>query len=203
MLGRLIRWIGASRKAGTLRRQARRTADPNQRAELLLDAAKLDDIPSLRLEAAVALAQAGRHEESAWSWRRAIELKPAHVPSGEQIGALLPVLPRVARAVLDGLASADRTLLDQRWKLERRGSFEGEERWHLLQERYDQMEHLLPTLRYIALAVAHSGGAPGRVRIDCDVYDPDPDSYLEIRQLGEVVISWDESRHITNVRVQE
>lgn len=200
MLEWLIRWIGG--KAGTLRRRARRTADPNQRAELLLEAAKLDDVPRLSLEAAVALAQAGRLEESAGCWRRALELEPVLVPADEQIEALQPVLPRIAGEVLDGLASADRTLLDQRWKLKRRGSFDGEERWHLLQERYDAMEHLLPTLRYIALAVAHTSGAPGRVRIDCDVYDPDPDSYLEIRQLGEAVLAWNEERRLTDVRVQ-
>ncbi|HET7460252.1 MAG TPA: hypothetical protein VFJ82_03355 [Longimicrobium sp.] len=203
MLGRLIRWIGDGRKAARLRRRARRSTDPNERAELLLDAAKLDDLPSARLEAAVALAQAGRYEESAWSWRRAIQLRPLLLPTPAQADALLPVLPGVARDVLDGLMSTDRKLLDQRWALERRGTFDGEERWRLLQERHWEMEHLVPTLRYIALAVAHTSGAPGRLRIDCDRYDPDPDSYLEIRQLGEAIVSWDEARRITQLRVRE
>ena len=202
MLGRLIRWIGAGRKAATLRRQARRTADPNQRADLLLRAATLDDLPSLCLEAAAALAQVGRLDESAGCWRRALTLKPVLVPSAAQVEALLPVLPRMAREVLDGLADGHPGFLDFRWKLERRGSLDGEERWRLEQEKIDGMEQLLPTLRYIALLVAHTTGAPGRVRIDCDLYDNDTDSYQEIHALGEAIISWDGDRRITDVRVQ-
>jgi len=199
----LFRWIGKSWKAGTLRRRARRTADPNERAELLLDAAKLDELPSLWLEAAVALAQAGRLDQSAESWRRAIELKPVHIPAEAQVAALLPVFPLVAHPVLDGLTGGRRGFLDHRWKLERRGSFDGEERWRLEQELYGEMNDLLPALRYIALAVAHTSGAPGRLRIDCDRQERDTDSYLDIAQMGEVIITWDESRRITSVRVQE
>lgn len=199
----LFRWVGTGWKAGRLRRRARRTADPNARAELLLEAAKLDGLPGVWLEAAVALAQAGRLDQSAESWRRAIEIKPVLVPAEAQIAALFPVFPRVAGQVLDGLTGDRRGFLDHFSKLERRGSADGEERWRLEQDRYGEMKELLPTLRYIALAVAHTAGAPGRLRIDCDRKERDSDTYLDIAQLGEVIIAWDENRAITSVRVQE
>lgn len=202
MLGRLIRWIGDGRRAGALRRQALGTEDVGRRAELLRAAVELDDLPSLCLEAAVALAQAGGLDESAECWIRALKVKPGPIPTDEQIDALHPVLPRAAREVLGRLEHGPDGFLDHRWMLERRGSFDGEERWRLEQEEIDEMERLAPTLRYVALLVAHTSAAPGRVRIDCDLYDRDTDSYQEIRQLGEAIMSWDENRRISGVQMQ-
>lgn len=154
------------------------------------------------LEAAVALARAGRHDESAASWRRAIQLNPVSIPGEEQVAALEPVFPQVAREVLDGLThSGPRS--KKHWKLERRGSFDGEERWRLEQARHSTMDELLPTLRYIALVVAHTSAAPGHLRIDCDRPNDDSEAYLQIVQMGEAIITWDDQRRITDVRVKE
>jgi len=159
------------------------------------------DDPKRRLAAAAQLAQAGRLDESAESWLAAVGQKPLLVPDEAQLAALGPVLPRVARRLLDGLTRApDR---GKHWKLERRGSFDGEERWRLEQERHGTMDELLPTLRYVALVVAHTSAAPGRLRIDCDRPNPDSEAYLPIEQMGEAVITWDEDRRITGSRVQE
>ena len=187
--------------AGRLRRRADGTANANARAELLLQATKLRDDPDLHLEAAAALAQAGRLAESAASWQRAIEQRPLLIPSEAQIDALLPVLPRVAQTVLDGLSRESSQ--GRRCKLERRGSFDGEERWRLEQEEHDTMDALLPTLRYVALVVAHTSGAPGRLRIDCDRPNPDSEAYNPILQMGEAIITWGEDRRISGVKVQE
>jgi|GEM_PF-4935488 len=195
-VGNLLRRIAA----GRLRRRARGTADANERAALLLQAAQLRDAPRLHLEAAAALAEAGRHAESAASWQRTIEREPLLIPGETQVAALLPVVPRVARAVLDGLSRESSR--GRRWKLERRGSFDGEERWRLEQEEHDTMDALLPTLRYVALAVAHTSGAPGRLRIDCDRPNPDSEAYNPVVQLGEAIITWDEGRRITGVKMQ-
>jgi len=195
---RLFPWLGG---AGRLRRRARSTRDANERAALLLRAAELDDTAGAHLEAAAALAQAGRLAESAACWRRAIRLDPLRMPGEAQIAALLPVLPQVASEVLGGLSRGN-PRSRKHWKLERRGSFDGEVRWRLEQEAFDTMAGLVPTLRYIALAVAHSSPAPGRLRIDCDCLTRDSEAYLPIEQLGEAVITWDETRRITNVRVQ-
>ena len=198
-VARLFRRIAA----GRLRRRARAAAaDANERAGLLLRAAELRDVPRLHLEAAVALAQAGRHAESAASWLRAIEQEPLLIPGDAQVAALQPVLPGVARALLDGL-SREQPGGRRHWKLERRGSFEGEERWRLEQEAHDTMDALLPTLRYVALAIAHTSAAPGRLRIDCDRPNPDSEAYNPILQMGEAVVAWDETRRITDMRVQE
>jgi tetratricopeptide (TPR) repeat protein len=195
---RLFPWLGS---AGRLRRRARNTRDASERAELLLRAAELDDTAGARLEAAVALAQAGRLAESAECWRRAIRLDPVRIPAEVQIAGLIPVLPQVASEVLDGLSRGN-PRSRKHWKLERRGSFDGEERWRLEQEAHDTMDALRPTLRYIALAVAHTSAAPGRLRIDCDCLTRDSEAYLPIEQLGEAVITWDEARRITDARVQ-
>jgi hypothetical protein len=198
-IGRVFHWLG---RAGRLRRRARAVADASARAGLLLQAAELDDVPGGHLEAAVALAEAGRHDASAASWRRAIALEPVLIPRETQVAALLPVLPRVAREVLDGL-SRGTPRAGKHWKLERRGGFEGEERWRLEQEAHSTMDELLPTLRYVAVAIAHTAGAPGRVRIDCDRPNDDSEAYLDVVQMGEAVIAWDEARRIASVRVQE
>ncbi|HET7231301.1 MAG TPA: hypothetical protein VFJ16_14930 [Longimicrobium sp.] len=203
MIGRFFRWIGNGRAAGKLRHRAGKTADAAERAELLLAAARLDDTAGGYLEAAVALAQAGRLDESAGSWRRAIDLKPLLIPSEAQLAALAPVLPQVARDVLDALSSHDRKRLGEHWKLERRGSFDGEERFRLEQERHDSLNDLFPTLRYLALAVAHTTGAPGRLRIDCDRLNPDSEAYNPIVQMGEAIVTWDAGRRITDARLQE
>lgn len=158
---------------------------------------KVDDTPASRMKAAVALAQAGRHDDAAEGWLRAVEQKPLLIPSEMQLAALQPVLPRVAQRLLDGLVRSS----GKRWKLERRGSFDGEERWRLEQERHSTMEELLPTLRYIALVVAHTSAAPGRLRIDCDRPNDDSEAYLPIMQMGEAIISWDDQRRITDVRL--
>ena len=163
---------------------------------------KLDDTPASRMAAAVALARAGRYDESAESWRRAITLDPRRIPDEAQAAALEPVFPRVAREVLDGL-TRDGVRSRKHWKLVRRGSFEGEERWRLEQERHSTMEELLPTLRYIALAVAHASAAPGRLRIDCDRPNDDSEAYLSIVQMGEAIITWDDQRRIIDMRVKE
>ncbi|MFL5539473.1 MAG: hypothetical protein ACJ8J0_10800 [Longimicrobiaceae bacterium] len=162
---------------------------------------KLDDTPASRMGAAVALAQADRYDESAESWRRAIALDPRRIPDEAQAAALEPVFPRVAREVLDGL-TRDGVRSRKHWKLVRRGSFEGEERWRLEQEKHDTMDELLPTLRYIALAVAHTSAAPGRLRIDCDRPNDDGEAYLPIVQMGEAIVTWDESRRIGDVKAQ-
>ncbi|HEX8831680.1 MAG TPA: hypothetical protein VF705_10960 [Longimicrobium sp.] len=203
MIGRFFRWIGNARAAGKLRHRAGKTAGATERAELLLAAARLGDTASAHLDAAVALAQAGRLDESAGSWHRAIELKPLLIPSEAQLDALAPVLPQVARDLLAGFLSHDRKRLEQHWKMERRGSFSGEERFRLEQERHDSLSDLLPALRYIALAVAHTTGAPGRLRIDCDRLNPDSEAYNPIVQMGEAIVTWNAERRITEVRLQE
>jgi hypothetical protein len=135
VLGRFFRWIGSGRAAGKLRRRPRTTADANECAELLLDAARLYDGPTVHLEAAVALAEANRVEERAICWRRAVELKLLLLPTDAQLAALASVLRQTAGDVLASLTSRDRKLLGQHWKPEWRGSFDGEERWRLEQER--------------------------------------------------------------------
>ena len=132
--------------------------------------------------------------------RLAVRIRAVAVDA--QVAALQPVFPGVARALLDGL-SRERPSGRRHWKLERRGSFEGEERWRLEQEAHDTIDALLPTLRYVALAIAHTSGAPGRLRIDCDRLNPDSEAYNPILQMGEAVLAWDEARRITGVRVQE
>lgn len=197
-IARLFHSLGS---AGRLRHRAHDTRDATERAALLLRAAVLDDTPGGHLEAAVALAQADRLAESAESWRRAIQIDPVRIPDEAQVAALMPVMPQVAREVLDGLSRGNPGSR-KHWKLERRGSFDGEERWRLEQETFDTMDALLPTLRYIAAAVAHTSAAPGRLRIDCDCLTRDSEAYLPVEQLGEAVISWDEARRITDARVQ-
>jgi hypothetical protein len=197
-IARLFHWLGP---AGRLRRRARHTDDAHDRARLLLTAAELDPTPNGRLEAAVALAGAGRLPESAECWRRVIQLDPLRIPDDAQIAALLPVLPQVASELLAGLTRGE-PRSRRHWKLERRGSFDGEERWRLEQEAFDTMDELLPTLRYIALAVAHTASAPGRLRIDCDCLTRDSEAYLPVEQIGEAIVEWDEERRITEVRVQ-
>ena len=162
---------------------------------------KLDDTPASRMEAAVALARAGRYDESAESWRRAIALDPRRIPDEAQVAALEPAFPHVAREVLNGL-TREGLRSRKHWKLVRRGSFEGEERWRLEQEKHDTMDGLLPALRYIALAVAHISAAPGRLRIDCDRPNDDSEAYLSIVQMGEAIVTWDSDRRITAVKVQ-
>ena len=124
------------------------------------------------------------------------------IPGEAQIAALVSVLPQVASEVLDGLSRGN-PRSRKHWKLERRDSFDGEERWRLEQEAHDTMDALLPALRYIALAVAHTSAAPGRLRIDCDCLTRDGEAYLPIEQMGEAIISWHEGRRVTGVRVQE
>src|SRR6185295_18377743 len=123
------------------------------------------------------------------------------IPDEAQAAALEPVFPRVAREVLDGL-TREGLRSKKHWKLVRRGSFDGEERWRLEQEKHDTMDELLPTLRYIALAIAHTAAAPGRLRIDCDRPNDDSEAYLSIVQMGEAIITWDDQRRITDVKVQ-
>ncbi|HKP74556.1 MAG TPA: hypothetical protein VJT67_03390 [Longimicrobiaceae bacterium] len=156
------------------------------------------DSAARQLAAAVQHAQAGRHGESAAAWLRALEQKPLLVPKPAQLAALEPVLPRIARAALDGLSVATK-----RWTLERRGSFDGEERWRLEQDRHWPMAELEPTLRYLALLIAHTSAAPGRLRIDCDRPNDDSEAYNPVIQMGEAIITWDESRRITDVRVED
>ena len=149
------------------------------------------------LRATAALAASGRHDEAAASWRRAIGLHPVLIPDAGQLSTLLPVLPRVAREVLDGLSRGD-----GHWTLERRGAFDGEERSRLQQDRHDTMEALLPTLRFLAAAVAQVADAPGRLRIDCDRPNDDSEAYMEVLQMGEAVFAWDAERRVTDERVQ-
>jgi hypothetical protein len=160
------------------------------------------DDASAQIKVAVAAAQGGRLDAAAESWRRAVAMQPVLIPSEAEMAALAPVLPLVAREVLARLASADGTG-KRGWKLERRGAFDGEERWKLLQERFDELPKLVPTLRFVAQAIAHTADAPGRVRFDCDRPERDTEAYLDVVQMGEVVISWDESRRITDVMVRE
>jgi len=112
------------------------------------------------------------------------------------------VLPRVAQALLDGLSSGSQSRGTRHWRLERRGSFEGEERWRLEQEAHDTMDALLPTLRYVALLVAHTSGAPGRLRIDCDLLTRDSEAYDPIVQMGEATVACDGERRITDLKVR-
>jgi hypothetical protein len=51
--------------------------------------------------------------------------------------------------------------------------------------------------------IAHTSSAPGRLRIDCDRLNDDSEAYNPIIQMGEAVLTWDESRRIAGVRVQE
>jgi hypothetical protein len=198
LLARLGRWLG---EPGRLRRRARGTADVHERASLLAQAAGLADDASIHLEAAVALAQAGRHTEAADSWRRAIQLRPLLIPDEAQLAALAPVLPQTMREVLDGLSRPQKS--KRHWKLERRGSFNGEERWRIEQEVHWTFAELLPILRYVASAVAHTADAPGRLRIDCDRLERGGESDDRLLQMGEVIFTWDATRQITGVRVHE
>jgi len=198
-ISRLIRWLGG-RAAAKLLRQARRTAEPADRVALLERAVALNDVPSTRMKLAVAAARCGRLDQAAESWRRAIAMKHVVVPSDEEMAALAPVLPLVARDVLAAMADG---VSRREWKLERRGAFDGEERWKLLQDAEDELPRLVPKLRFIAQAIAYTTEAPGRVRFDCDRRERDSDAYLDVAQMGEVVISWDESRCITAVDVRE
>jgi hypothetical protein len=202
-ISRLFRWVGGVRAAGRLRRQARRAAEPADRVALLERAVALDDIPSARMELAVAAARCGWLDEAAASWRRAVEMKPVLIPDDEQMAALAPVLPLVASDVLAAMTSGRRGFMDHHWKLERRGALDGEERWKVEQEAAWEMKELLPKLRFLAQVIAHTAGAPGRVRFDCDRLDRGSDTSDEIVQMGEAVFSWDESRGITGVTVQE
>lgn len=197
-LTRLVRWLG---EPGRLRRRARRTADAHERASLLLRAATLSDDGVGHLEAAVALAEARRFEESAASWRRAIQLRPSMIPTETQLSALAPVLTQVAREVLDGLSRPTKSR--RHWKLERRGSLDGEERWRIEQEVHWTFAELLPTLRFVASAVAHTTGAPGRLRIDCDRLERGGEDEDRLLQMGEAIFTWDETRQITGVRIHE
>jgi len=150
------------------------------------------DTPKHHLAAAAAHARAGRLDEAAQSWIRAVELDPRHLPNGEQSAALKPVLPRAARQLLDQLS-----VPTNHWKLERRGNFDGEERWRLEQDKYSSMQELAWTLGYVAGVIAHTSAAPGRLRIDCDRPNDDSEAYLPIIQMGEIVFSWDETRRLT------
>jgi hypothetical protein len=156
------------------------------------------DTAKQRLAAAAEHARAGRFDEATQSWVRAVELKPQLIPNDAQLAALEPALPRVARQVLDQLS-----VPTKHWKLERRGSLDGEERWRLEQDKHWTMAKLAPTLHYVALVIVHTSAAPGRLRIDCDRIDDDSEAYLPLQQMGEAVITWDEARRITDVRVQE
>jgi hypothetical protein len=200
-ISRLFRWFGDAREAGRLRKRARRTAEPAERVALLDRAVALDDSASARMELAVACARCGWLDRAAASWNRAIQLKPVTLPSDEEVAALTPVLPLAARDVLRAMMHGRRSFGDRRWKLERRGALDGEERWRLEQESGWTMEELLPTLRFVALVIAHTADAPGRVRIDCDRFDAGSDGPTEIIQVGEAIISWDDQRRITQVCV--
>lgn len=201
-ISRLFRWFGDTREAGRLRKRARQTAEPAERVTLLERAVGLDDISSARMELAVACAQCGRLEQAAASWKRAVEMKPVILPSDGEVAALTPVLPLAARDVLEAMMHGRRSFGDHHWKLERRGTLDGEERWKLEQESGWTMEELVPKLRFVGLVIAHTAGAPGRVRIDCDRLDRSGDGPSEIVQVGEAIISWDEQRRITQVGLQ-
>ncbi|HSU17231.1 hypothetical protein [Longimicrobium sp.] len=202
-ISRFFHWIGKGRAAGRLRRQARRAAEPADRVALLERAVALDDSASTWMELAVAAARCGRLGQAAESWRRAIAMQPVLIPPDAEMAALAPVLPLVAGDLLAAVSGGRRAFGDRRWKLERRGAFDGEERWKVEQERASEMKELLPALRFVAQAISHTAGAPGRVRFDCDRLERDSDAYNEIVQMGEVLIRWDESRRITGVDVRE
>jgi hypothetical protein len=195
---RLAHWIG---RPGRLRRQARKTTDAAERASLLAQAAEGSTDAAVHMEAAAALAQAGRHADAAASWRRSLDLQPLRIPTDAQLAALEPVMPHVAQEVLDALVSPRKTR--RHWKMERRGTLDGEERWRMEQETHWTFGELMPTLRYIALAVAHTCGAPGRLRIDCDRLERGGDEDDRMVQMGEAIATWDGDRGITSVRVQE
>jgi hypothetical protein len=201
-ISRLLRWFGEAREAGRLRKRARQIAEPADRVALLERAVALDDSPSARMELAVACARCGRLDRAAASWRRAVEMKPVTLPSDEEVAALTAVLPLAARDVLEAMMHGRRTFGDSHWKLERRGALDGDERWKLEQKAGWTMEELLPKLRFVALLIAHTAEAPGRVRIDCDRLDTDSERSSDIVQVGEAIVSWDEHRRITQVRVQ-
>lgn len=195
---RLAHWIG---RPGRLRRQARNTTDAGERASLLSQAAEGSTDAAVHLEAAAALAQAGRHADAMASWRRCLHLQPLRVPTDAQLAALDAVMPQVAQEVLDTLVSPRKTR--RHWKMERRGTLDGEERWRMEQETHWTFAELMPTLRYIALAVAHTTAAPGRLRIDCDRLERGGDEDDRMLQMGEAIVTWDGDRRITNIRVQE
>ena len=201
-ISRLLRSFGDAREAGRLRKRARQTTEPADRVALLERAVALDDTSAARMDLAVACARCGWLDRAAASWKRAVEMKPATLPSDEEEAALTPVLPLAARDVLEAMMHGRRSLGDSHWKLERRGTRDGEERWKLEQKAGWTMEELLPKLRFVGLLIAHTAGAPGRVRIDCDRLDTDSERSSDIVQVGEAVISWDEHRRITQVRVQ-
>lgn len=201
-ISRLVHWFGSAREARRLRKLARHAAEPAERVALLERAVALDDTPAARMELAVACARCGWLDRAAASWKRAVELKPVTLPSNEEVAALTPVLPLAAREVLAAMMDGRRSFGDRHWKLERRGTADGEERWRLEQESAWTMDELLPRLRFIALVIAHTAGAPGRVRIDCDRFETDSEAPSEIVQVGEAIVSWDEQRRITQVRVQ-
>ena len=202
-VSRIFRWIGSGATAAKLRREARRTADPAERVTLLERAVALDDLPTARMELAVAAAQCGLLDTAAASWRRAVEMRPLLVPSDADLAALAPVLPLVAHDVLAAMTGDRRGFLEHHWKLERRGSFDGEERWKMEQEEQPTMRDLLPTLRLIASAVAHTAAAPGRVRIDCDLFVNDSDLYNPVSQMGEAIIAWDAERRLADITINE
>ncbi|HEX6751875.1 MAG TPA: hypothetical protein VF092_31560 [Longimicrobium sp.] len=202
-VSRVFRWIGGGATAAKLRRHARRTADPAERVTLLERSVALDDLPTTRMELAVAAARCGLLDTAAANWRRAVEMRPLLLPSEADLAALAPVLPLVAKDLLAAMTGGRKGFLEHHWKLERRGSFDGEERWKVEQEEQPTMRDLLPTLRLIALAVAHTAAAPGRVRIDCDLYVNDSDLYNPVSQMGEAIIAWDAERGLTDVAINE
>src|SRR5690349_1134359 len=106
-------------------RGARRSL--RRRVALLERAVALDDIPSARMELAVAAAQCGWLDRAAESWRRAVAMKPVIIPTEAELSSLGTVLPLVARDVLAAMTAGRAN--KPHWKLERRGSFDGEERW--------------------------------------------------------------------------
>jgi hypothetical protein len=181
--------------ATTLARRARTSEDSAERAALLVQAAASHGTAERHLEAAAALAAAGRLAASAQSWRQALARDPLQLPSDAQLAALSPVLPLVAVEVRDALLRGTTG-----WTLQRRGCFAGEERWRLEQARHDSMDALLPTLRYLALVIAHTSPVPGRLRIDCDWQNDDSEAYLALSQLGEALFSWDEARRVSALR---
>jgi hypothetical protein len=198
-VSRFFRWVGNPRAAAKLRRRARRTAEPAERVALLERAVALDDIPSARMELAVAAAQCGWLDEAAESWRRAVAMKPVIIPTTAELAALWPVLPLVARDLLRVMSGTGAK--KPHWKLERRGSFGGEERWKVEQESAWTMDELMPTLRFLAQVIAHTAAAPGHVRFDCDRLDRGGDSSDEIVQMGEAIIRWDEQRRLDDTGI--
>ena len=199
-LGRFYRWAVTLGAPTRLRRQARRAADPAAAAELFLRAVAIDDAPWGHFEAAAALARAGRLAEAAESWRRAVRQQPRLTPDAPLLAALMPVMPRIAPEVVEALVKGDGRR--PRWKLERRGAFDGEERWRLEQDSIDEMAELLPFLRYLAAAVAQTAAAPGRLRIDCDYLDR-TETGDELRQVGEAIFRWGEDRRPGEPTIQE